>query len=102
MLSLSRPGLWPAPVRAVKKVSTFWFGGFVLLRSRKGKRGALALSAILFVGSAAAAELVPPPKTDASGWIVTVSVIGAVTPSFPGSGQVRPYPFPAVAIRRVG
>jgi outer membrane scaffolding protein for murein synthesis (MipA/OmpV family) len=74
----------------------------VLLRSRKGKRRALALSAILFVGSATAAELVPPPKTDASGWIVTVSVIGAVTPSFPGSDQVRPYPFPAVAIRRVG
>jgi outer membrane scaffolding protein for murein synthesis (MipA/OmpV family) len=49
-----------------------------------------------------AAELVPPPKTDASGWIVTVSVIGAVAPSFPGSGQVRPYPFPAVAFRRVG
>jgi outer membrane protein len=49
----------------------------------------------------AAAELIPPPKTDANGWIVTVSVIGAVAPSFPGSGQVRPYPFPAVAVRRV-
>ncbi len=49
-----------------------------------------------------AADLIPPPKTDANGWIVTVSAIGAIAPSFPGSGQVRPYPFPAVAIRRVG
>ncbi|WP_442754909.1 MipA/OmpV family protein [Methylocystis sp. JAN1] len=49
-----------------------------------------------------ATELTPPPKTDANGWIVTVSVIGAVSPSFPGSGQMRPYPFPAVAVRRVG
>jgi outer membrane scaffolding protein for murein synthesis (MipA/OmpV family) len=49
-----------------------------------------------------ATELTPPPKTDSNGWIVTVSVIGAVSPSFPGSGQMRPYPFPAVAVRRVG
>lgn len=53
-------------------------------------------------GAGEAAELTPPPKTDANGWIVTVSVIGAVTPSFPGSGQMRPYPFPAVSFRRVG
>ncbi|WP_244415521.1 MipA/OmpV family protein [Methylocystis parvus] len=52
--------------------------------------------------SGGAAELIPPPKTDSKGWIVTVSVIGAVSPSFPGSGQMRPYPFPAVAVRRVG
>lgn len=49
-----------------------------------------------------AADLTPPPKTDAKGWIVTVSVIGAVSPSFPGSGEMRPYPFPAVSFRRVG
>jgi outer membrane scaffolding protein for murein synthesis (MipA/OmpV family) len=55
-----------------------------------------------FAGATAAAELTPPPKTDAKGWIVTVSAIGAVTPSFPGSGQMRPYPFPSVSFRRVG
>ncbi|WP_363349980.1 MipA/OmpV family protein [Methylocystis echinoides] len=55
-----------------------------------------------FGGAGVAADLVPPPKTDARGWIVTVSVIGAITPSFPGSGQVRPYPFPSVSFRRVG
>ncbi len=53
-------------------------------------------------GVGAAAELTPPPPTDAKGWIVTVSVIGAVSPSFPGSAQVRPYPFPSVSFRRVG
>jgi outer membrane protein len=52
--------------------------------------------------ASSATELTPPPKTDSNGWIVTVSVIGAVSPSFPGSGQMRPYPFPAVAVRRVG
>jgi outer membrane protein len=63
----------------------------------------LAAAAVLRgLAPGAAADLIPPPKTDAKGWIVTVSVIGAVSPSFPGSGQVRPYPFPAVAIRRVG
>ncbi len=53
-------------------------------------------------GAGVAAELTPPPQTDAKGWIVTVSVIGAVTPSFPGSAQMRPYPFPSVSFRRVG
>lgn len=61
-----------------------------------------ALAATLVASAVGAADLVPPPRTDANGWIVTVSVIGAFAPSFPGSGQVRPYPFPAVAIRRVG
>lgn len=60
------------------------------------------VAAVCLSGAAVSAELTPPPKTDASGWIVTVSIIGAVTPSFPGSAQVRPYPFPSVAIRRVG
>lgn len=64
--------------------------------------GAAAVAALSCAGGAGAAELIPPPKTDANGWIVTVSVIGAISPSFPGSGQVRPYPFPAVAVRRVG
>jgi outer membrane scaffolding protein for murein synthesis (MipA/OmpV family) len=39
---------------------------------------------------------------DANGWIVTVNIIGAVAPSFPGSAQLRPYPFPAFNIRRIG
>lgn len=60
------------------------------------------VAALCCASGARAAELTPPPKTDANGWIVTVSVIGAVSPSFPGSGQVRPYPFPSVAVRRVG
>ncbi|MCC3245250.1 MipA/OmpV family protein [Methylocystis sp. WRRC1] len=54
------------------------------------------------IGAASATELTPPPKTDANGWIVTVSVTGAVAPSFPGSGQMRPYPFPSVSFRKVG
>ncbi|PPD43206.1 MAG: structural protein MipA [Methylocystis sp.] len=62
----------------------------------------LAACGLGCAGGALAADLVPPPRTDSNGWIVTVTVIGAVAPSFPGSGQVRPYPFPAVAIRRVG
>lgn len=45
------------------------------------------------------AGMIPPPKTDERGWIVTVSVIGAVAPSFPGSAQLRPYPFPSISVR---
>jgi outer membrane protein len=45
---------------------------------------------------------VPPPAQTADGWIVTVRVTGAVTPSFPGSSQLRPYPFPSISFRRVG
>lgn len=66
------------------------------------KRLILSLLACLGASSAGAAELTPPPKTDSKGWIVTVSASGAVSPSFPGSGQMRPYPFPAVAVRREG
>ncbi len=61
-----------------------------------------AAHAFLWPHAGRAVELAPPPVTDANGWIVTVSLIGAITPSFPGSGQMRPYPFPAVAVRRVG
>lgn len=60
------------------------------------------LAGLLAALPAGAAELTPPPKTDSKGWIVTVSVIGAVTPSFPGSNQSRVYPFPSVDIRREG
>jgi outer membrane protein len=45
---------------------------------------------------------VPPPTQSADGWIVTVRVTGAVTPSFPGSSKMRPYPFPSISFRRVG
>ncbi len=62
----------------------------------------LALAALALASRAGATELTPPPKTDANGWIVTVSAIGAVVPSFPGSGKMRPYPFPGVAVRGVG
>ena len=44
----------------------------------------------------------PPPAQNEKGWIVTLRVTGAVTPSFPGSSQLRPYPFPSVSFRRVG
>lgn len=75
--------------------------GLFSLRIR-AKRIRLAIAALTFASGAEAAELIPPPKTDANGWIVTVSAIGAVVPSFPGSGQMRPYPFPAIAVRGVG
>lgn len=61
-----------------------------------------AVAAGCLAGAASAADLTPPPRTDGNGWIVTVSVIGAVTPSFPGSAKMRPYPFPSVSFRRVG
>ncbi len=60
------------------------------------------LGAACFASASAATELTPPPQTDAKGWIVTVSVIGAVRPSFPGSSEMTGYPCPAVAFRRVG
>lgn len=60
------------------------------------------VAALSLARGCAAAELTPPPKTDAKGWIVTVSVIGAVRPSFPGSSEMTGYPFPAVSFRRVG
>jgi outer membrane scaffolding protein for murein synthesis (MipA/OmpV family) len=63
---------------------------------------AALLPALAWGAAARAAELTPPPKTDDKGWIVTVSVIGAVTPSFPGSSQSRVYPFPSLDIRREG
>ncbi|MGC1863367.1 MAG: MipA/OmpV family protein, partial [Methylocystis sp.] len=36
------------------------------------------------------------------GYIVTLQVIGAVTPSFPGSSVLRPYPFPGISVRGAG
>lgn len=62
----------------------------------------------LCAGVAVAAEPAPLPPPSKSGeakpegWIVTLSVIGAVVPSFPGSRLMRPYPFPAVNFRAIG
>ena len=33
-------------------------------------------------------------------WIVILGLKGIVSPSFPGSAQLRPYPFPAIGFRR--
>lgn len=71
-------------------------------------RAAAASVAAVLCGTGAAfaadasSALTPPPTVNANGWIVTVNVIGAVTPSFPGSAQLRPYPFPAFSVRRIG
>jgi outer membrane protein len=54
------------------------------------------------VRAADAPGIAPPPVQDKDGWIVTVRLTGAVAPSFPGSGQLRPYPFPSVSFRRIG
>jgi outer membrane scaffolding protein for murein synthesis (MipA/OmpV family) len=52
---------------------------------------------------ARAADAEPAPASPAQdGWIVTLRAIGAVTPSFPGSGRLRAYPFPSISFRRIG
>lgn len=77
---------------------------FRALASRIGRIGYLGavFTALGGAPAAQATDIAPPPRIDAKGWIVTVSVIGAVAPSFPGSSQMRPYPFPSVSFRRVG
>ena len=72
----------------------------------------LAASSILAGAGALAADSAPaaspPPASPAApaaspdGYIVTLQVIGAVTPSFPGSSVVRPYPFPGFSVRGAG
>jgi outer membrane scaffolding protein for murein synthesis (MipA/OmpV family) len=69
----------------------------------------LPVSRSLFVGLAAGVALSAPAcaadvdtATAPKGWIVTVRAIAAVAPSYPGSGTLRPYPFPSIDIRRVG
>jgi outer membrane scaffolding protein for murein synthesis (MipA/OmpV family) len=44
----------------------------------------------------------PAPAASPDGYIVTLQVIGAVTPSFPGSSVLRPYPFPGISVRGAG
>ncbi len=70
-------------------------------------------SAILIGGTAAAADAeatanaaASANKTDAAApageaWIVTLGGIGAIAPSFPGSGRLRAYPFPTVSVRGI-
>ncbi|MGA8169226.1 MAG: MipA/OmpV family protein [Methylocystis sp.] len=73
----------------------------------------LAASCIFAVGLARAADsppaapaptlaATPAPAASPEAYIVTVQVIGAVTPSFPGSSVVRPYPFPGFSVRAAG
>lgn len=54
----------------------------------------------------AAATKTDEARTDenktADGWIVTLRAIGAVGPSFPGSGKLDAYPFPSIGFRRMG
>jgi outer membrane protein len=62
-----------------------------------------ALGLAIFPKAPKAGEFgVPPPQQTADGWIVTVRVTGAVAPSFPGSSQLRPYPFPSISFRHIG
>jgi outer membrane protein len=63
---------------------------------------ALSLALIGFSCRAWAADQEPASSAAQDGWIVTVRGIGAVTPSFPGSGRLRPYPFPSISFRRIG
>lgn len=64
----------------------------------------LALVASAPAARAADPEPAPPPRPSAvdDGWIVTLRGIGALSPSFPGSGRLRPYPFPSISFRRIG
>ena len=48
---------------------------------------------------AAAPQAAPAPEKTDETYIVTLQVIGAVAPSFPGSEILRPYPFPGVSVR---
>lgn len=66
------------------------------------RRASAILFCLLAARSAWATDITPPPRTDANGWIVTVSAAGIVAPSFPGAGQLRPYPFPSISFRRTG
>jgi len=74
------------------------------------KKPAFLLAASIFAAAptgARAAEPapLPPPQVKEQkqeGYIVTLSLIGAVSPSFPGSRLMRPYPFPALNFREIG
>ena len=71
----------------------------------------LAASSILVGAGALAADLpaaapppapAPAPAASPDAYIVTLQAIGAITPSFPGSSVLRPYPFPGISVRGAG
>ena len=69
---------------------------------------ALAVAAALFPSLAAHADeynlpslITPPPGTTAD-WIVDVSAMGGIAPSFPGAKNYSFFGLPGIAIRRVG
>ena len=71
----------------------------------------LAASSILVGAGALAADSpaaapapapAPAPAASPDGYIVTLQAIGAITPSFPGSSVLRPYPFPGISVRGAG
>jgi MipA family protein len=76
----------------------------VLLAASSILAGAGALAADSPPAPAASPPPAPPaaPAASPDGYIVTLQVIGAVTPSFPGSSVVRPYPFPGFSVRGAG
>ncbi len=71
----------------------------------------LGVTSAFAVGAASAADAPPPtlaspmqpvsaaPQKAEDAYIVTLGAMGAVAPSFPGSGLLRPYPFPIVGVR---
>jgi outer membrane protein len=72
-----------------------------LLITRSHFLGAPLGLALLAAAPAAHADDAPIAAVP-DGWIVTLRGIGALAPSFPGSARLRPYPFPAIDIRRIG
>lgn len=69
---------------------------------------ALAIAAALVAGAAARADeynldglITPPPGTQAK-WVVDVSAMGGVSPSYPGAKTYSFYGLPGVAIRHYG
>ncbi len=64
--------------------------------------GALAADSPPAPAASPAPASPPAPAASPDGYIVTLQVIGAVTPSFPGSSVLRPYPFPGISVRGIG
>jgi outer membrane scaffolding protein for murein synthesis (MipA/OmpV family) len=71
------------------------------LAPKRRARFAVCLGLLALASTARAAEPEPTlPVPD--GWIVTLRATAALSPSFPGSSTLRPYPFPAISFRRIG
>lgn len=69
---------------------------------------ALAIAAALVAGAAARADeynldglITPPPGTEAK-WVIDLSAVGGVTPSYPGAKTYSFYGLPNIAIRHYG